>query len=90
MGNLSILLITKPYSWMIELVFIEKNSRVVDCFAKTALSVPVPPLALMGTGVCPTPVTSTWDSWTDGVNSLSGYCSWHQIKLAGNLVSEPI
>lgn len=26
MGSLSILLITKPYSWMIELFFIEKNS----------------------------------------------------------------
>lgn len=95
MGSLSILFITKAYSWMIELFFIEKNSPGWTTWLQTILL--KQPFGsrptfntLMGARVCSTPTTSTWRSWTDRVNSLSGYCSWHQIKQAGNLPSEPI
>lgn len=47
-------------------------------------------LLTLGIRACPTPATSTWHSLTDRVNSLSGYCIWHQIKQAGNLTTGPI
>lgn len=93
MGSLLILFFTKAYSWMIGLFSIEKkqNKKTSGWTPSCSSFCPfLSNLLTLGTRACPTPATSTWHSRTDRVNSLSGYCIWHQIKQAGNLTTGPI
>lgn len=59
------------------------NSKLQIIFQSSPLF-PVQPLTLLlavrHENISDTPATLPWHSWTDRVNSLSGYCSWHQIK----------